>query len=356
MSDLYTELGVQKNASSDDIKKAYRKLAAKLHPDRHPGDHKAEARFKEVNRAYQVLSDPKKRRLYDEFGEDGLREGFNPEVMRAYRRGTGGAGALSAQRHRGQRRGLVQRARRAGRRRRVHGSVRRSVRRPRARGGAGRGGDEGLGQHARGHAWTSCRRCAAPSSSFRLRTAARSRCAFRRAPAKATSCASPAAARPGALGGPPGDLVIVIRVAPHPHFRRDGLDLHLDLPITVAEAYRRRQGARSDPRRRRDADRAAARAERPDRAAQVARCAPQERTGRPLRPLSDQAARTESAELERAVDVLAEHQTGRSARRRSPSDQRSLRRSSRETRRSLARARRRIARAAAAARRLPSSA
>src|SRR5688500_17690114 len=89
MADLYSDLGVQKNATSDDIKKAYRKLAAKLHPDRHPGDRKAEARFKEVNRADHVLSDPKKRRLYDEFGEDGLREGFDPDVMRAYRRGTG---------------------------------------------------------------------------------------------------------------------------------------------------------------------------------------------------------------------------------------------------------------------------
>ena len=68
--DYYKILGVERNASEDDIRKAYRKLAMKYHPDRNPNDKEAEERFKEINEAYQVLSDAKKRGHYDRLGSD----------------------------------------------------------------------------------------------------------------------------------------------------------------------------------------------------------------------------------------------------------------------------------------------
>lgn len=74
--DLYEILGVGKNAAEAEIKGAYRKLALKWHPDKHKGDKDAEQKFKEINQAYEVLSDPKKRQQYDTFGAAGAQGGF----------------------------------------------------------------------------------------------------------------------------------------------------------------------------------------------------------------------------------------------------------------------------------------
>jgi curved DNA-binding protein len=230
-ADLYQELGVSRGASQDEIKKAYRKLASKVHPDRNPGNKKLEARFKQVNRAYQVLSDPKQRAQYDEFGEDALRGGFNADAARAYQRartagpgrvsfGDGAAGfdfseVFSTSGGMGDLFGDLF----AGRRR---------------RGAPAKGSDvaseitvdfisaiRGTTLHLRvqdGGEQVTVRIPPGADDGDKLRVKGQG--------------------APGPMGGPPGDLVLVIRVVPHPHFTRHGLDLHLDLPITAAEAYR----------------------------------------------------------------------------------------------------------------------
>ncbi len=232
-NDFYSELGISHGASPDEIKKAYRKLAGKLHPDKNPGDKRTEARFKSVNRAYQVLSDQKKRALYDEFGEEGLRDGFNPEMARAYGFGqaTRGRGAP------GGARGFNFEDMFAGGRgpnlSDLFGDI-----------FSGRGGQRGQspmrGSDVASEVTVSFRD-AVLGAELSLTVQDGGAPVTVRIPRGADNGDRVRVAghgAPGPFGGPPGDLVLAIRVEPHPFFERRGLDLTLDLPISVAEAFK----------------------------------------------------------------------------------------------------------------------
>src|SRR5206468_3182358 len=103
MADFYSVLGVQRTASDDDIKKAYRKLAMQYHPDRNNGSKDAEEQFKQITEAYDVLRDPQKRAAYDRYGEAGLRGGAGgfhhvdlSEALNIFMRDFGGLGGLES--------------------------------------------------------------------------------------------------------------------------------------------------------------------------------------------------------------------------------------------------------------------
>jgi len=102
MTDYYNILDISKNASAEEIKKAYRKSAVKYHPDKNPGDAEAEKKFKEISEAYEVLSDEKKRQIYDRYGKEGLsgaagggQRGYESmdEALRTFMGAFGGMGA-----------------------------------------------------------------------------------------------------------------------------------------------------------------------------------------------------------------------------------------------------------------------
>jgi len=239
-ADFYKELGVSQSASGDEIKKAYRKLASELHPDKNPGDKKAEARFKAVNRAHQVLGDPEKRKLYDEFGEDGVREGFDANAARAYREGFGGGPGARVRYRRGPGGANVEDffsgAGSAGGFGDFFGDLFGGAR-PGPRGGAGQAGMKGSDVASE---VTIDFLSAIKGAELRLRVQDGGDEVTVRVPAGAgdgDKVRIPGHGAPGVYGGPPGDLLLSIRVQPHPFFERAGLDLYLDLPITVGEAY-----------------------------------------------------------------------------------------------------------------------
>ncbi|HXM88004.1 MAG TPA: DnaJ domain-containing protein, partial [Candidatus Acidoferrum sp.] len=91
--DYYKTLGVDRKAKDSEIKSAYRKLARKFHPDVNPNNKEAETKFKQINEAYQVVSDPEKRKKYDELGADWEHGVSQEEMMRRYARQQSAAGA-----------------------------------------------------------------------------------------------------------------------------------------------------------------------------------------------------------------------------------------------------------------------
>jgi curved DNA-binding protein len=209
----YEILGVPKTAEIDAIRKAYRKLARKHHPDVNPGDAKAEAQFKRVAAAYEVLSDEKKRAAYDEFGEASLAGGFDADKARSYQQ--------------------WQDTRQRRTTRFDEGPVEFDFS---DLFGRARGPAQGVDMHATVQMEL---RQAVEGAEVSLELPGQGVVRVRIPPGADTGSLIRIAGKgaPGARGGPPGDLVIETQVRPHPFLRREGLDLSLTLPVTLDELY-----------------------------------------------------------------------------------------------------------------------
>lgn len=223
--DPYAVLGVARGASGDDIRKAYRKLARKYHPDVNPGDRVAEDKFKEISGAYDVLSDDAKRKAFDEFGEDSLRGGFDPGKARAYRQWQD-RGSTSG--HRFDRNVVDFDSWDLGD---LFGGM---GRRPR---GPARGADiHAVAELDLAQVITGIEVVINVPSADRTQ----SNPVKVRIPAGADDGSTLRISGKGApapQGGRAGDLIIETKVRPHPLVRRDGLDLYMKVPIDLAEAY-----------------------------------------------------------------------------------------------------------------------
>ena len=277
-SDYYEVLGVDRNASADDIKRSYRKLAMKYHPDRNPDDKEAEAKFKECAEAFEVLSDPEKRQRYDKFGHEGLRgagmhdfSGMNAgDIFSMFEdlfgdMGFGGFG--------GQRGGAGPRARRgydletaiditlleaaSGTTKDIDftrqdicetcgGSGAKPGTQPETCGTCGGTGKvamrQGFFQMVRtchvcnGTGKIIKEHCPTCGGSGRQ---AKKRNLEIKVPAGIADgqvIRVPGEGEPGELGGPRGDLHVVVRVRQHDLFMRDGDNLILDMPISFSQA------------------------------------------------------------------------------------------------------------------------
>ncbi len=220
--DLYTVLGVRRDATGSEIKQAFRRLARLLHPDRNQLDPAAaEERFKRVASAYEVLSDVRRRRLYDRSGERGP-EGQPDSSAAAEGEPATAPGSVNG------RRGPA-----AERRGFLNDLFGRSLRAARARRGANLSCSAtlDLAEVVRG-----CERevrvrgsDGAPDRVVRARIPSGVRDGER--------LRLRGLGRPGSRGGEPGDLLLTVHLRPHPHFSVEGVDLHLDLPVTPLEAY-----------------------------------------------------------------------------------------------------------------------
>lgn len=274
--DFYILLGLDRDASLSDVKRAYRRLARRFHPDVNPGDHMAAVRFREIAHAYAILSDPERRRRYDTLGEDPVAstpdragfEGFDfSAAVHANQQSTFGdlfAEMFRSEPFRAPERGAD-----------LHGALTLSfaeslrggeyrvavVRQDACRDCAGTGvrstaaarcpSCQGAGRHrsARGHMLftRACARCRGTGLLAEqscgvcggLGQLARGERVALNVPAGIADGERVRVAgrgHAGRLGGPPGDLYVTVTVEPHPIFRREGDDLHLVVPIGLHEA------------------------------------------------------------------------------------------------------------------------
>ncbi len=268
--DYYEVLGVPRNASEQEVKSAYRRLALKHHPDRNPGDAQAEEHFKEAAQAYGVLGDPDKRRRYDAYGHAGVAggaAGFDPTIFSDFSDILGdffGFGEAFGRR-RGPRRGADLRYNLDVAFEEAAFGTEAQIRIPRAErcetcsGSGAAAGTEpvscptcrGAGQvtfqqgffsvartcsHCRGAGRIVAEPCKTCRGEGRV---AVERTLQIRIPAgvdDGSQLRIGGEGEPGAQGGPPGDLYVVLRVAPHAFFKRDGTHLVCEVPVGVAQA------------------------------------------------------------------------------------------------------------------------
>ncbi len=274
--DFYEVLGVAKNASDEDIKKAYRKLAMKYHPDRNPDSKGAEEKFKEAKEAYEMLSDPSKREAYDRYGHAGVDPNMGAGA------GAGGFGGFSDAfgdifgdifGQQGGRRGAgPQVYRGADLRYNLEVTLEQAA--------------HGFDTTIRIPSWSECETChgsgAKPGTSpvtcptcaghgqvrmqqgfFSIQqTCPKCHGSGKIVPTPCPTCSgagrikknktlevkipagiddgmrirSSGNGEPGMNGGPPGDLYVEIRIKPHPVFQRDGDDLHCEIPVSFTKA------------------------------------------------------------------------------------------------------------------------
>ena len=225
--DYYEVLGVARDASEADIKKAYRKLARQYHPDRNPGDKQAEANFKEVQNAYEVLSDKTKRANYDRFGFAGANAGAGGPGGGPFR--WGGSGAEGGPAFEFDPNDLASIFRQFG-----------------GMGGGGSAEDLGevLGRRGRGRG--RARQAKPPEAeaeiSIPFMTAALGGKVPLRVDDHEIDLKVPAGVEDGKklrLGGQGpggGDLIVKLKVEPHPYFKREGNNVVLEVPLSVPEA------------------------------------------------------------------------------------------------------------------------
>ncbi len=290
--DFYKTLGVSKDTSQEKIKKAYRKLARKWHPDINPGNKEAEQKFKEISRAYDCLGNKEKRKLYDEFGEEGLRAGFDTEKAREYSkwdsfqqagRAPGGEGSGRYQSYEdifgdlfgsGTGRGGFRSSMSAKGRDIQHDmtidlvsalkgfetelAMQKVKVCPACQGSGtdpnstittcsycGGSGRQEVAEgpmhftkpcpHCGGHGQTgkSCSQC---RGSGQVLGTEKIRVVIPQGVREGSKVRVTGKGEPGLNGGQPGDLYLIIHLKPHPFLKREGDDLLMEVPVTVGEA------------------------------------------------------------------------------------------------------------------------
>jgi len=269
-TDYYDVLGVPRNASEQEVKSAYRRLALKHHPDRNPGDKEAEERFKQAAEAYSVLGDPEKRRRYDVYGPAGVSGagGFDPTIFADFGDILGdffGLGDLFGRRRGGPRRGSDLRYNLDLSFEEAAFGTETHIQIPRAETCSGCAGSGA----AAGTSPTTCSSCGGTGQvTFQqgffsvARSCGRCRGTGRMVATPCRSCGGsgqvqsvrklqiriPAGVdngsqlriagegEAGAAGGPPGDLFVVLRVDEHAFFQRDGDSLLCEIPVSVTQA------------------------------------------------------------------------------------------------------------------------